>query len=110
MSMKERVRLGMFGRVKFVTEELVGVNVVPREAVQTGKDGKFVTTVDSRQNARRVPVTVAAEDENYVCIGNALKPGDKVVTLSAMPIREGQKVMPAGAGDRPDMGRPGGAR
>ena len=39
---------GMFGRVKFVTQTFAGVNVVPREAVQIGKDGKFVTTVDSR--------------------------------------------------------------
>ena len=111
---------GMFGRVKFVTEKLAGVNVVPREAVQTGRDGKFVTTVDSRQNARQVPVTVTAEDDDYVCIGSALKPGDKVVTLSAMPIREGQKVMPAQpvipakAGihlpARPGMGGRGGAR
>ena len=111
---------GMFGRVKFVTQTFAGVNVVPREAVQIGKDGQFVMTVDSRQNAMRMPVTVTAEDENYVCIGSALKPGDKVVTLSAMPIREGQKVMPAQpvipakAGihlpARPGMGGRGGAR
>ena len=101
---------GMFGQVKFETERLTGVNTVPREAMQTGKDGQFVMTVDAQQNAKRVPVTVTAEDENYVCIGNALKPGDKVVTLSAMPIREGQKVMPAGAGGGQGMGRRGGAR
>ena len=37
-------------------------------------------------------MTVGSEDKDYVQITGAIQPGDKVVILSASPVKDGQTV------------------
>ena len=83
---------GMFAHVSIEVGRISNAVVVPREAVHLDEDGSYVMAVGSDQKAKRISVESQAEDTKYVSIGDALKPGEKVVLMSAMPIREGQKV------------------
>ncbi len=89
---------GMFAHVSIETDRIKNAVVVPREAILRDKDGTYVMTVDSDKKAKRSPVQPQAEDEKFVCIGDALKPGDKVIILSAQPVKEGQTVNAGGGG------------
>lgn len=94
---------GMFARATFVTDRITGCLVVPREAVQPGKDGDTVVLVDADSVAHRTPVTTGESDAEGIAILSGLNAGDKVVTLSALPIKDGAKVSfggPGGAGGR----------
>jgi HlyD family secretion protein len=87
---------GMFAHVTFVTERVHGAVVVPREALQRGKDGTSVIVVDSENVAQRRPVTEGASDPNGIAIKQGIQPGEQVVTLSAMPVKDGATVRIAG--------------
>jgi RND family efflux transporter MFP subunit len=95
---------GMFAHVSIETDKVHNAIVVPREAVQTDKDGQFVMAVDSKKIAKRVDVTTQGGDDKFINIGDALKPGDNVIVMSAMPVREGQMVMSGGKGGRKGRG------
>lgn len=83
---------GMFGRVKLVTSRTPNATVVPREAVQQGKEGATVTVVDENNIAHRRPVTLGPSDVSSVSISSGLRPGEKVVILSANPVKDGAEV------------------
>lgn len=91
---------GMFAHVSIEVDRIKGAVVVPREAVQHDKDGAYVMTVGSDNKAKRCPIEPQAEDAKFISIGNALRPGTKIVTMSAMPIKEGQMVVPGGGKGR----------
>ncbi|MEN6403595.1 MAG: efflux RND transporter periplasmic adaptor subunit [Armatimonadia bacterium] len=92
------LRPGMFAHVSLVTEKLVGVVAIPREAVQRGPEGDFVNLLDSEMKIERRPVTTGLADAKYVSVKSGLQPGEQVVTLCAIPLKEGQTVK-AGGGD-----------
>lgn len=94
---------GMFARASIVTRRIKGALVLPREAVNKGPDGATVTTV-SEDVASIRPVTTGASDPNGISIESGLKAGEKVVVMSAAPLRDGQKVR-AGAGKGSVKGR-----
>ena len=97
---------GMFAHVSIETDRIKNAVVVPREAILRDKDGAYVMTVGVDMKAKRCPVSPQAEDDKYVSIGDALKPGVKVVTMSAMPIKDGQTVVGGGRkGGRGSQGR-----
>lgn len=87
---------GMFAHVAIETERIKNAISVPREAVQKDRKGTYVMTLAEDKTAKRVDVTPQGEDTDYIAIGNAMKPGEPVVTLSAMPLKEGQKLVPGG--------------
>ncbi|MDO8588836.1 MAG: efflux RND transporter periplasmic adaptor subunit [Armatimonadota bacterium] len=96
---------GMFARVAFQTERFPQCVVVPREAIQRDRQGATVVVVGPDQKARRTPVVTGADDDAFVAVIDGIRPGDRVVTLSSFPIRDGQVVI-SGAGKR-DGGRRG---
>jgi len=98
---------GMYAHVKLETDRIKDCLCVPREAVQRDKMGASVVVVEKTNKAKRVPVTTGASDNNFTSIDQGLNPGDKVVTLSAMPVRDGATVLSGGKGGRPG-GKPGG--
>src|SRR5205807_8688435 len=100
---QNQVRPGMFARVKMVTDRVSNAIVVPREAVQRGKDGAAVMVVDDTNVAHRQPVELGTSDVAVVAILKGLHPGDKVITLSATPVKDGQTVRIGGA--KPESGR-----
>lgn len=103
-----QLKPGMFARVAFETDRIPRAVVVPREAIQRDRDGQVVILVDDEQKAKRTPVRVGAESGEFVSILDGLKPGDRVVTMSSMPIRDGQSVTDGGEG-RPRGERKNGA-
>ncbi len=96
---------GMFARVSLETDRVEHAIAVPREAVQHGKQGSFVVLVGSDKKAKRVPVATGAEDDTYVALLSGARAGDKVVTMSAFPVKDGQAV--AAGGGRPRGGKRG---
>ncbi|MDH7568536.1 MAG: efflux RND transporter periplasmic adaptor subunit [Armatimonadota bacterium] len=104
-----RIKPGMFARVSLEVERIRDVVVVPREGVkQTGDEATVVVVgPDSKAQVRRV--TLGAADARGIAVVRGVRPGEKVVTLSAMSLKDGQEVRIAGApgaGGR-RQGRPG---
>jgi HlyD family secretion protein len=97
------LRPGMYARVGIVTSKVKAPVVVPREAVKTDSEGKStVTVVDEESVAHTRDVILGVGDAKGVEVKEGVKAGDKVVTLSNSPPREGQKVMLGGGrGRRP---------
>lgn len=101
---------GTFARASIVTRRIKGALVLPREAVNKGVDGTTVTTVTDDVASIR-PVTTGATDTNGISIDSGLQPGDKVVVMSAAPLRDGQKVRAgSGKGGGKRRGGPNGGR
>jgi len=103
---------GMFARVTLVTEAVTQALAVPNEAVHQDRDGSaFVYAVGADSTVRQRPVTLGISDGNWTAILGGLQPGERVVTMSAMRLSDGQQVRDAGAErqGRPD-GRPGEGR
>jgi len=86
------IKPGMFSRVTFVTQRVPGALVVPREAIERGKDGTTVTVVDQNSVAHRRVVQTGAEDAAGIQIREGVRPKELVVTLTNAPIKDGQKV------------------
>jgi len=79
---------GSFARVSIETDRVHGATAVLREAVEKDKAGNYVMVASSGKAERR-PVTTGVEDTDYVAITEGLAPGEKVVTMSAMPLKDG---------------------
>jgi RND family efflux transporter MFP subunit len=100
-----RLKPGMFGHVALETERVKSAIAVPREAVQRGKEGTFVVAVGPDKKAKRVPVAVGVEDDTYVALLSGVAAGEKVVTMSATPVRDGQTIVAGGKRPRGGKGR-----
>jgi HlyD family secretion protein len=87
---------GMFGRVTLTTDRRSNVLAVPREAVQQTPKGRIVVVVQG-DKAQHRPVTLGASDPAGFEIVSGLEPDEKVVTVSAAPVRDGATVRVAGA-------------
>ncbi|MCE5199140.1 MAG: efflux RND transporter periplasmic adaptor subunit [Armatimonadota bacterium] len=98
---------GMFAHVSMETDRVSKAVVVPREAVLRDKTGSYVVVVNEDHKAQRVIVTPGAEDDKFVCVNGVLQPGQNVVTMCGIPIKDGQMVV---TGGRRGPGGPGGNR
>ncbi|HEY3412536.1 MAG TPA: efflux RND transporter periplasmic adaptor subunit [Armatimonadota bacterium] len=96
---------GMFARASIVTRRIKDALVLPREAVTIGPDGATVTVVNDDVASIR-PITTGASDSSGISIDSGLQAGEKVVVMSAAPLRDGQKVR-IGAGKGGGKGRRG---
>ena len=83
---------GMFARVSLETARVKNAVVVPREAVQKDKLGAYVMIVGPTGKAKRQPVMPGLEDANDTAIEEGVLPGDKIITMSAFPVRDGQPI------------------
>jgi HlyD family secretion protein len=92
---------GTFARASIVTRRIKGALVLPREAVTRSRDSVTVTTVKDDIASIR-PVTTGPSDSSGIAIESGLQTGEKVVVMSAAPLRDGQKV-------RVDGGKDGGS-
>lgn len=93
-----RVKVGMYGRVKLVTESVKNAIVLPISALVTrdGKDYVFVvTSPKSGKNAATVslkPVTRGILVDNQVEITKGLEAGEEVVIKGQTLLNDGAKV------------------
>jgi RND family efflux transporter MFP subunit len=96
---KNEIHPGMFARVDFVTGLLPHQVYVPREAVTTETSGvSTVMEVDQDGKAHQNIVKVGASDAGGYAIAAGVQPGDKLITFSAIPVKDGQAVRISGAG------------
>lgn len=86
------VRPGMFARVSIVTDRIPAAVVVPREAIQNSKGGPAVIVVGRDSVAHRRSVVLGTSDAANFAVLKGVQLGDKVIVLSAMPVKDGQKV------------------
>lgn len=90
-------RPGMFAKVR-VTTRLVKTEVsVPREAVKNGS--VFVLGQDGKLAERKVKTGI--EDSSSIEVLDGLKPGEQVVTLSYVPLRDGLNAKVGKPGGKP---------
>jgi len=107
---------GMFAKVTLITEQAKDAVAVPREAVKQDRDGSsYVFVKEDDGNAHQQAVTTGLSDSDWISITSGLKPKQEVVTMSAMPLRDGQAISDGqgrrgrdGPGGGQWQGRPGG--
>jgi multidrug efflux pump subunit AcrA (membrane-fusion protein) len=97
---------GTFAHIRIETEAVRGALVVPREAVQRDKSGSYVMVIGDRNIVARRPVTPGASDIDVIAIARGLRAGEKVVTMTAYPLKDGQVVSTSGGKRRAARGRP----
>lgn len=92
-----RLKPGMYARVTITTDERKDALVVPGNAVvdYNGRRGVFVMA-DSETVAFR-PVRVGIEESETIEILEGAAEGDRVVTTGAAALRDGDRVLLAGA-------------
>jgi len=95
---------GMFGHASIETERMKNQTVVPREAIETDSNGDYVMVVGADMKASRRPVVQGEQDDKYISIDGALKPGEQVVIMSQTTLKDGQNVSLGGS----KGGQPGG--
>ena len=91
-----RMKPGMYARVSVTTEARPNAVVVPRNAVINidGKRGVFVAT---DQVASFRPLEFGIEDARHLEILSGIAEGEKVVTTGAAALRDGDRILLAGA-------------
>lgn len=89
------IKPGMFANVTMVTQR-IHATVVPREAVQQTDAGASVIVVNQDNVAQRRPVVLGASDAAGIAIKSGVQPGERVIVLSAAPVRDGQVVRISG--------------
>jgi RND family efflux transporter MFP subunit len=97
-------RPGMFARLNLIVSSTQATVAVPSAAVKEGKEGPTVTVLDAEDKAVPTVVKVGRRTSKFVEITEGLKPGDRVITLSYAPVKEGQKVTISGAADEKKAG------
>jgi membrane fusion protein (multidrug efflux system) len=86
------IRPGMYCRLTIVLQITHNAVVVPHEAIKPGKGGPSVVVVDDKLKAHQRPVQTGDQDGAGVAITQGIKPGEKVIILSAQPVKDGQTV------------------
>ena len=87
------IKPGMFARVQIITQHVPGAITVPLEAVQSDKNGNPSLVVYSADNTvLHRTVKTGASDTRQIQILEGIKPGEKVVIMSAAPLKDGQTV------------------
>src|SRR5262249_13749351 len=101
------IKPGMFCHVTIVTQVTPHVVVVPREAIHNTPKGPNVIVVDDKLVAHQRAVKTGDQDVNGIAIIEGVQAGEKVVTLSAQPVRDGQTVkIDTGNGQTQVAGQP----
>ena len=73
--------------------------IVPKSAIKSDSNGKFVLTVTSKSSplgnryiATRVDVNVEAEDDKNAAITGSLEGSEYVITTSTKPVKAGEQI------------------
>lgn len=98
---------GMYGKIAFLTGRLQAPVMVPRGAVTTAQGKSTVAVVDAENKASVREVKIGASDDERIQILDGVKVGEKVVSFTYMPVRDGQTVRTGGGGGRGQGGQGG---
>ncbi len=92
-----RIRPGMYARVSVPLEQARKSLAVPRDAV---REGPSVLVVDREDKVVRRSVKLGMSTADWQQILEGVKAGDRVITLSAVPLKDGQQVKPETEGGK----------
>lgn len=95
---KNLIKPGMFARVTIVTQRAPNAVTAPREAVKQTDEGPRVMVVRADNTIERRPVTLGISDAQDVAIKQGLAEGERIVTMSAVDLQDGQNVRVEGEG------------
>ena len=93
-----RVKVGMYARVKLVTESVKNAIVIPSNAIITRDEKPYVFTISSSSGrgksavARLTPVTIGLSVDNKTEITKGLTDGDEIVVKGMALLNDGSKV------------------
>ncbi|MGI5070733.1 efflux RND transporter periplasmic adaptor subunit [Treponema pectinovorum] len=91
-----RVKVGMYGRVKLITDSVKNAIVVPSSAIITRDSKNYIYVVephtDKKSTVKFVPVTVGITVDNKTEISQGLKVGDEIVIKGMSLLSDGAKV------------------
>ena len=100
-----------FVNIKILLDTLHKVHVLPQVAIQHGSQGHFVYLVDQQDKLHVQTVTTGPAEGDYVAVLKGVNSGDRVVVSGLDKLRDGAKVIVAGAGkDRNKPSRSGESR
>lgn len=87
---------GMFGKVTLITNQVKHVLAVPREAVQSDRAGNSIVfiAVKGKKGITAVqrPVVTGPSDADFIALLSGVRAEEQVVTMSAMPLHDGQSL------------------
>lgn len=89
----QRIGAGMLAKVVLTTGDSRNAQLVPKDAVITRGDDRFVYVLDEKQTVDLVPVKTGVASGDWVEVDGSLAKGDKVITRGNERIRPGQKVL-----------------
>lgn len=91
-----RIKVGMYGRVKLVTDSVQDAIVVPASAVVIREQKNYLFVVephsDEKSTVKLVPVTIGISVDNQTEISDGLKAGDEIVVKGMSLLNDGSKV------------------
>ena len=94
----KRIKVGMYARVRLITDSVNDVIVVPNTAV-ISRDGKpYVFVVSGRQadgksaSVRLQPVTLGITVDNHTEVSKGLEAGDEIIIKGQSLLNDGAKV------------------
>lgn len=91
-----RIKVGMYGRVKLVTESVKNAIVIPSAAivVREGKNYLYVVEAHetSRSSVKLVPVTIGISVDNKTEISEGITAGDEIVVKGMSLLSDGSKI------------------
>jgi len=86
------LRPGMFGKINFQTDAKKVDVAVPKEAITYVGKQATVAVVGEDNKIQMRNVTIGVADEKFTEVKDGVKAGEKVVTLSYDPLKEGKEV------------------
>jgi RND family efflux transporter MFP subunit len=94
-----RLKPGMYARAKFTVEKREKTLVVPTLAVVdvSGKIGVFVAGGANSETATFHQVTTGIEHQDFTEVVTGLQEGQKIISTGAAALREGDRIVLAGA-------------
>lgn len=91
-----RIKVGMYGRVKLITDSVKDAIVVPSSAIVVREQKNYLFVVephsDEKSLVKLVPVTIGISVDNNTEISDGLKAGDEIVTKGMSLLNDGAKV------------------
>jgi RND family efflux transporter MFP subunit len=94
-----RLKPGMFARVQLTAERRPNTLVVPRNAI-VDTDGKRGVFVVNEQVARFTPIRTGLSDTDFIEVVGGIDEGQRVVTVGALALRDGDRITVTGQGRR----------
>jgi len=87
-----QLKAGMYGKAYFENLSTTEAIFIPRSAIVGSVNDAKVYTVTADSTVKFVPVTVGGYQGNNIEIKEGLQPGDQVVVMGQINLREGVKV------------------